>query len=68
MSKKGRTEKPFIRVEPQDLGDMGKAELLEVQWQVGDKPSLDTTVKVKPCQQQFSHAEVRNLSCRNNGQ
>lgn len=27
---------------------MGKAKLLEVQWRVGDKPSLDTTVKIEP--------------------
>jgi hypothetical protein len=30
MSEKGRTGKPFTRVEPQDLSDTGKAELLEV--------------------------------------
>jgi hypothetical protein len=36
---------------PQDLDDMGKAKLLEVQWQVGDYSSLDTTVEVKPRQQ-----------------
>ena len=27
---------------------MDKAKLLEVQWQVGDRPSLDTTVEVEP--------------------
>jgi hypothetical protein len=32
MSEKGRTGKPFTRVEPQDLDDTGKAKLLEVQW------------------------------------
>ena len=30
MSEKGQTGKPFTRVEPQDLSDTGKAELLEV--------------------------------------
>ena len=30
MSEKGQTGKPFTRVEPQDLSDMGKAGLLEV--------------------------------------
>lgn len=30
MSEKGQTGKPFTGVEPQDLSDMGKAELLEV--------------------------------------
>ncbi len=37
----------------QDLNDMGKAKLLEVQWSVGDYSSLDTTVYVKPWEQQF---------------
>ena len=48
MSEKGLTGKPFTRVEPQDLGDMGKAKLPEVQWRVGDQSSLDTTAEVEP--------------------
>jgi len=43
--------------EPQDLGDMGKAKLPEVQWQVGDYSSLDTTAEVEPWQQHLVQAE-----------
>jgi hypothetical protein len=42
---------------PQDLDDMGKAKLLQVQWRVGDYSSLDTTVEVKPRQQHLVKAE-----------
>ena len=43
---------------PQDLDDMGKARLLEVQWRVGDYSSLDTTVEVKARQQHLVQAEI----------
>ena len=42
----------------QDLDDMGKAELLEVQWQVRGWYSLDTTVYVKPWPPQPERSEL----------
>jgi hypothetical protein len=58
MSVKGRTGKSCTRVAPQDLDDMGKAELLEVQWQVGDSPSPDNTIEVRLRQQHLTDTEV----------
>ena len=63
MSEKGRTGKPFTRVEPQVLDDMGKARLLEVQWRVGDGASLDTTAEVEPRQQHQVWSDAKS-SCR----
>jgi hypothetical protein len=47
---------------------MDKAKLLEVQWQVRDRRSLDTTVEVEPQQQQLFEFELRNLPVENDGQ
>ncbi len=47
---------------PLDLDGMDKAELLKVQWQVGDKPSLDTAIKVETYPQHVSLSGVRTLS------
>jgi hypothetical protein len=41
---------------------MAKAELLEIQWQVGDKPSLGTAINAETHQQHPSFAGVRRLS------
>ena len=40
---------------------MGKTELFEVQWQVGNNSSLDTTVEIKPWQPHLSDAEISEI-------
>jgi len=37
---------------------MDKAKLPEVQWQVGDKGSLDTAAKVEPQHQHLARVEM----------
>ena len=47
---------------------MGKAKLLEVQWQVGDPSSFDTTTEVEPPESHLVETEVQNLPPENKGQ
>jgi len=68
MSEKGVTGKPFTGGDSPDLGEMGKAELLEVQWQVGDQSSLDTAAEVEPERQHLVEARDVNFSCSERGQ